>query len=947
MICSPFFDLRFTASLRIVKMVLLFNMALTSFAVICQEAAPIQNFYPKDYHGENQNWGISQAADKLIYVANSGGLLEYNGADWKLYPSPNESIIRSVKVIGDRIYTGCYMDFGFWQKNELGILNYTSISKKTGIELITDEEFWNIIDIEGWVVFQSLNRIYLYRTNDEFISTIDVAKTITKAFKVGDEIYFHSLDNGIYKIENGRDILVIEDDIVKNSTVINMFPNGSDLLLLTQEHGFFSFKAPILEKTNFEINRYLSSLNVYSAKQLRDNSFLIGTVADGLIHVSATGELIQAFNQNNGLANNTVLAVFEDTYENYWLALDHGISFINKNSPFTIFNDHRGLLGSVYASVVFNDVLYLGTNQGLFFKAINTSDDFKLVPGTQGQVWTLQIIDEVLFCGHNNGTFTIKKNKATKIANIQGTWHIAKLEARDRFLLQGNYDGLYVLEKTEGDWELRNKIEGFHNSSRYFEAVDNAIFVNHEYQGVFKLIVDEDLFSVKSITVDTLLRGSNSGLVKYEDNLLYADAKGVFKYDTESQTFLKDKFLSNLYDENEYQSGKLTYDKSNKKLWAFTKNSIKYIAKDALSAEQKVKSIPLNKEIRDGILGYENISRLKNKNHYLIGTSSGYILVDLNKLKKKEFKVRIASFKTDSLIPVRANSTNLLSLSSQQNNLKISFYTPEYQTYFATHYQYQLVGMYDDWSNWSTNSSVSFDNLPHGTYRFNVRAKIGDSISSNVASYAFEIARPWYFSTVMLIVYVVLLFFTVFFIHTRYKRFYAKRHRSLVKRNQRSIELVKLRNERELIRLKNQQLKEDFKSKSKDLAVSLLSITKKNEVLRSIKEELLASNKKETSTNSVIQIINKSLKENDDWTFFKEAFNNADSKFFQHIKNLHPNLSPNDLKLCAYLRLNLATKEIAQLLNITTRSVEIKRYRLRKKLNLKHEDNLVNYILGL
>ena len=65
------------------------------------------------------------------------------------------------------------------------------------------------------------------------------------------------------------------------------------------------------------------------------------------------------------------------------------------------------------------------------------------------------------------------------------------------------------------------------------------------------------------------------------------------------------------------------------------------------------------------------------------------------------------------------------------------------------------------------------------------------------------------------------------------------------------------------------------------------------------------------------------------------------------IKNIHPELTPNDLRLCAYLRLNLSSKEIAPLLNISVRSVEVKRYRLRKKMALPHENSLTTYILNL
>jgi len=80
---------------------------------------------------------------------------------------------------------------------------------------------------------------------------------------------------------------------------------------------------------------------------------------------------------------------------------------------------------------------------------------------------------------------------------------------------------------------------------------------------------------------------------------------------------------------------------------------------------------------------------------------------------------------------------------------------------------------------------------------------------------------------------------------------------------------------------------------------------------------------------------------------FQEAFNNADKNFIKKIKAIHSELTPNDLRLCAYLRLNLSSKEIAPLLNISPRSVEVKRYRLRKKMKLDHDENLTDYIINI
>jgi len=184
-------------------------------------------------------------------------------------------------------------------------------------------------------------------------------------------------------------------------------------------------------------------------------------------------------------------------------------------------------------------------------------------------------------------------------------------------------------------------------------------------------------------------------------------------------------------------------------------------------------------------------------------------------------------------------------------------------------------------------------------------------------------------------------------IHNSYRRFYHKRQEKLIAENKREMELTKAQNEKEIIKIKNEQLKEEFKSKSNELAASTLSIIKKNELLSKVKDQLLSNVEDKTTVRPIINIIDKSLNQNDDWELFKEAFNNADRKFLKKLKKAHPNLSPNDIRLCAYLRLNLSSKEIAPLLNISARSVEIKRYRLRKKMDLSHDDNLVNYILKL
>ena len=254
--------------------------------------------------------------------------------------------------------------------------------------------------------------------------------------------------------------------------------------------------------------------------------------------------------------------------------------------------------------------------------------------------------------------------------------------------------------------------------------------------------------------------------------------------------------------------------------------------------------------------------------------------------------------------------------------------------------------MYDEWTNWSSTSHASFKNLPYGNYVFNVKARTGNNENSNIATYSFTVNRPFTLSNSMLFLYVIMFIVLLFLIHSFYKRHYNRQKQKSLEKKQREFALSQLENRQKLMQLKNAQLNSEIESKNRELTLTTMSIIKKNEILNAIKKELVDTKTGE-SCKKVIKTIDKNLNDKKDWEFLEEAFNNADKDFLKKIKNIHPTLTPNDLRFCAYLRLNLSSKEIAPLLNISVRSVEIKRYRLRKKMQLPHEKSLVSYILSI
>lgn len=916
-----------------------------------QELPPIVRYSATVYGAGNQNWMVSQDKNQFVYFANNEGLLEFNGSNWTLYPSPNETIIRSVKVVGDRIYTGCYMEFGFWKRQVDGTLKYNSLSQKIKSKLIEDEHFWNIINLDQYVLFQSFNRIYVYNSKDDSFQFIDNHPYIFRCYKVNNSVYFQGVGEGLYEVINGKSVLVTNDERIKNNRIVDIFKQKDGLLLQTERAGVFKLEDKELTPFLFESESELKPNSIFCTKMLADGGFALGTISNGLYILDREGKIRYHITQNSGLSNNTILSISEDADNNLWLGLDNGIDCVNLQSPIRSYKDDSGFLGTVYASIKYHDRIYIGTNQGLFYKSASHNEGFHFVPGTKGQVWALFEYDNQLFCGHDLGTFLVGDNEAHLIFRETGTWKFNTIPNHPNLLLQGNYKGLSILEKQGSGWVFRNKVNGFDISSRYFEIDNrNQVYIGHEYKGIIKVKMNNDFYSAQKFTILTSPhKGKHISLAKYNGTIYFAGKEGIFKLNAKSRAFEKDNNLSDVFKNNEYISGKLNVDRSNK-MWLFTKNYIYYFTSGNFDKGLKKQKISIPFSITNPMIGYENITQISDS-EYLVGKTDGYFIINLSDFKVRSHNIIMTSVSVNKLSKpiVDLSMTQEGDLQHDENNLIFNYTVPQYNRFIDVEYQYMLEGQQNQWSEWSAKSSINFKNLEPGEYTFKVRAKIANSSPENTVEYKFVIKKPWYATNLAWLIYILLFIVLAYYINKAYQDYYHQQKEKLIEENNLLLEIAALENEQQLMKLRNEQLSNDMDAKNRELAVSTMSLIKKNELLGIIKEDLKKSSDENSGRNikSVISTINRNITEDDSWNVFKEAFDNADKDFLKKIKTAHPSLTPSDLKLCAYLRLNLTSKEIAPMLNISIRSVEIKRYRLRKKLNLMHDDGLVNYILGI
>lgn len=930
----------------------------------------IVNYSNTVYKGGIQNWDIQQDQRGVMYFANNEGLLTFNGKYWKLYPLPNKTIIRSVKINKEgKIFVGGQDELGYFSPDKNGVLKYSSLKSLIPESYRQFSDIWDIVISKDQVFFRTVEKIF--QLKDNAIKVYPSDEIWDFLGQVNQQVYAQIRSKGLLSFKNGAWQIINEDAVFKYSTITAILNYDAETLLITTlKNGIFLLKDQQLLKISSPADAIFNNDRIFCATKLNNEQFALGTTSAACIIIDKQGNVQQKFSYDEGLQKNNIRSLFIDQDQNLWLGLDDGIDFIAYNSPIKQIFPDKNKQVTGYATRIFNKTLYLGTSNGLFYSPITSNvndisyskNGFREVSNTRGQVWSLNEINQQLLLGHEDGAFTIVQNEARPIYNNIGTWLFEPISSLYPApgLIAGTYNGLHLIGYNDKRFTDRHELKGLNQPLRFlhYEQVNHTVWSSHPYRGVYKLELNADKESIKQQVLFTKQEGLPSTLNNFvfhiKNRIAIATEKGIYEYNPKNKNIIPSAFFKPIFGNKSISYLKEDNDGN---IW-FVNNNKPGVVDFHNANKEKPFTVVYFPELNSKLVaGFESIYPYDRENVF-IGANKGIYHINYSRYTQNVKKLNVLLTevklfgKQDSVIYggyPESNKEHKTNIEKSLNSLHFEFSSTLYEQQNNIEFSYLLEGFDKSWSEWSAKSEKDYTNLPYGTFSFKVKARNNLGSETKPVSYTFTVLPAWYQTSLAFLIYFILI---VVFLYMLIK-WQAKKHIKAQQRLQQLHLLDIKKSESEIIQLKNEKLESEVNFKNKELAATTMHLAQRGKLLLRIKEDLHALQKPDgeqqhvEKIKSLLKLLDETERNDNDWSQFALHFDQVHNNFLSTLKQKFPNLSQNDLKMSAYLKMNLSSKEIAQLMGITIRGVEVGRYRLRKKLSLSSETNLFDYLLQI
>ena len=956
------------------KRLLTISLMVCVWAAVFAQQPTLRNFSSIEYNGGTQNWGISQSDDQSMLFANNNGLLTFDSDKWTVSMMPNYTNVRSVTYDAKtkRIYVGATDEYGYFTGDSTTYeLKYTSLSATLPDKERSFGEVWKIHPLDKDLVFRCRSKFFVYHKN-QHTDVYDVKEDIENSAVANGTLYI-SCKNAIYRFTGQRLETLPGCEVMRGKSVRAVLSYGKSLLFVTASDGIWTYDQQTFSPYTLDISPLLIQNQVYCA-DIHGNYIAFGTVRNGLIVKDLKTNDNHYVNVLTGMQNNTVLSLRFDDYNNIWLGLDNGISYLMLDTPYRDLLGAGCNIGTGYASQVYNSSIYLGTNQGLFvtpwpLPKTATPPTPQIVSGVSGQIWCVKDINGTLLCGANEGAFVVRGTTAQRIDGLTGTWNFIPLKQHPGYVLTSDYDGLAILKASGDGYRLENRVEGFGESSGGFEIDnDGSIWLSHWQKGIYHFSLTPDLKRAVDIEyfnhANALAIDDNNLVCKINGKIYISSVDGFRNYDPKKHTLVKNEPFNRIFDT--YDTALRIFETPQHDIWGY-KPGYLAIARHQKNGTYKTDTVAYNNMTRRLQLSLGHFSQ-PDSNHIILNYDNGFYVMN-NHFEQQQVSSNVyvraiySTSSNDSLLYFHYPSASLpeIVVPHSLNSLRIEFVMPEYHDQNAVDYSYKLENYDKQFSAPSPKTTKEYTQLDGGRYIFRVKAHNHVNGKVSEATICIKVKPAWYDTWYAYILYIMCICAAIYALY-RYINYRARRELQRVKREkerelreqQMQFNIQEEKREKELIKLRSQKLEVDLKQKSSELGDSTMNLVRKNDMLQEIDkqlEDLSESVRREDAKAKITKAISdirrgirNNMSDDDNWEKFSENFNLVYDNFMQKITAVYPDLKRNDLKLCAYLRMGLSSKEMASLLNTSVRSVETARYRLRKKLNMDSGENLLNFI---
>ena len=955
--------------MNLIKLTFFLILLLPAFVPAGASFAPVRNFPSESYRWGTQNWAVAQDSQGRMYFGNKNGLMVYDGTTWDRYVMTNRSTVRSILLEEStgRIYVGGSDDFGYFSFDHGR--NYPSYhSLRLDATPRSLGEVWNIHRLGERLLFQGDHNVITVAA-DSVAHMLETNDKIFTSAVAGERLYL-SLQNGGLSVMSGTAVESADKGgILKGKKIVSILPYDDKVILVTEYDGIYILSSGNITKFNSGIDDFLRDSQAFCAAT-KATKLAIGTVAQGLVVLDMVDKSATFVNSECDLQNNTVLTAFFDRIDNVWCGLDDGIDYVLCKSPFYNLLGSANSYGAGYASLMHGNKLYLGTNQGLYvsdYPLPMSPREPTITRKLRGQIWKIASIGGTVAVCADAGLFRLDGNGDFEaVASIPGAWDIEELAGHPGEAIVSTYDGFYRLSTEGTAWENLGRIDGFADTNGHFRQDGNGnIWIANWLRGVYKLHLAEGRQTFDKVDFFDTSRGlgsnDNNTMWPYGDSLVFSSGSGFYTYDTASDTMLAEPELSGIF---AGMTAPHLYSASPDELWSVTPDGI-HIATFKPTGRVEVDSVTLATLGQKLIPGFEDFNFVDNA-HIIVSSRDGFLEIDRSRMSApphrecRTFVGRIFANQDSLVYQLATDSAAHLELPSDLNSLRFEFFTPEYRADGAVVYSHRLDNYDKDWSSFSRTATKEYTKLSPGDYTLCVKAFNTISRETGECYVRFSILPPWYLSGWAKTVYFFLIMGVLYGVWMAVSRKMKQSAQRMERRREYEIAHVRRvaqeatqRQEDEIESLKTRQIEQDIQYKTEELSSITMNVVRKNEILLNISSRLskvrrsieAGSTGEAGSQIARIQaIIEENINHDDDWQSFANNFDAVYYDFTKRLRQAHPGLTPTELRVCCYLRMGLSSKEMAPLFNISYRSVEMTRYRLRKKLGLDRDINLGDYL---